>query len=666
MLAAWPLVTSLLVRWGVGVDKDSMPLLRIIEGSGVGTLAPISGGKLTLGREADNDLIVEDPKSSRNHAEVSREDGVWQLHDLGSSNGTWTDAGRVDSLVLADGAVFRIGRTYLRFELGDEPEQTHVEGVDPGWLDPAHLEGLENLPTKTGTHELGTDLFRKQLGGTTTQLARHNTYLVLLHQLVEKSRAAKSRDGLFALLDDAAAEVLDGDRCAVFLPAEAATSTTGWELWPPHERRLRARYGSVPFARTLLTAVRRHKEPLLCTLLGDLNPSQSMLQAGVRSAMAAPLRIGDEVNALLYVDRVKGTTPFTRADLEFLNAAANQLAVCLANLTTVARMSAEISRLQTVPAIKPLTLVGSSLASTVALATKVAASDQPCLIIGESGTGKDLLARILHQRSPRGSKPLQVLSCVGIDPDKLELALVGSAGSAGSAGSEGIDGRPGVIELADQATLLIEEIGDLPPSAQAHLVRLIDNGELVRLGDANARQVQVRVIATSTREVRGDSTVGKIRADLIARLNGFTFVLPPLVDRAGDLDELVEHFLTANATRLDHPVKRIAPEARTALLRAAWPGNVAQLKQVLERACVVAPDQVIHLADLPDSVQAPGTDSAPMATGSSMPITSLAAVERMHILRVLEHCGGNKKAAAEVLEIDRSTLYAKLRQYGLG
>ena len=657
MLAAWRIVTSLLVRRGVGVDKVSMPLLRIIEGSGVGTLAPISGGKLTLGREADNDLIVEDPKTSRNHAEISCEGGIWQLHDLGSSNGTWTDAGRVDSLELADGAVFRIGRTYLRFELGDEPEQTHAEGVDPGWLDPAHLEGLDKLPAKTGTHELGSDLFRKQLGGTTTQLARHNTYLVLLHQLVEKSRAAKSRDGLFALLDDAAAEVLDGDRCAVFLPAEAATSTTGWELWPPHERRLRARYGSVPFARTLLTAVRRHKEPLLCTLLGDLNPSQSMLQAGVRSAMAAPLRIGDEVNALLYVDRVKGTTPFTRADLEFLNAAANQLAVCLANLTTVARMSAEISRLQTVPAIKPLALIGSSLASIDALATKVAVSDQPCLILGESGTGKDLLARILHQRSPRASKPLQVLSCVGIDPDKLELALVGSAGA---------DGRPGVIELADQATLLIEEIGDLPPAAQAHLVRLIDNGEIMRIGDANARQVQVRVIATSTRDPRGESTVGRIRADLNSRLGGFTFSLPPLVDRAGDLDELVEHFLTANATRLDHPLKRLSPEARTALLRAAWPGNVGQLKQALERACVVAPDQVIHLADLPDSVQAPGAGSAPKAMGGSMPITSLAAVERSHILRVLEHCGGNKKAAAEVLEIDRSTLYAKLRQYGLG
>lgn len=638
-----------------------MPLLRIIEGSGSGTVAPINGGKLTLGREADNDLVVGDPKSSRNHAEVVREGGIWHLHDLGSSNGTWTDAGRVESLVLGDGTIFRIGRTYVRFELGDEPEQTHhEEAVEPGWLDPAHLEGLEQAPAKTGTHEVGTDLFRRQLGGTTTQLARHNTYLVLLHQLVEKSRAARSRDELFALLDDAAAEVLEGDRCAVFLPTEAGASVTGWELWPPHERRLRARYGTVPFARTLLTAVRRHKEPLLCTLLGDINPSQSMLQAGVRSAMAAPLRIGDEVNALLYVDRIKGPvagpqTPFTRADLEFLSAVANQLAVCLANLANVARMSAEISRLQ-VPVAKPLGLIGASMAATEALAIKVAASGQPCLIVGESGTGKDLLARIIHQRSPRAGRPLQVLSCVGLDPDKLEQALVGAATEA----------RPGVIELADQATLLIEEIGDLPPVAQARLVRLLDSGELVRLGDTAARQVDVRLIATSTRDLRGESSVGKVRADLISRLTGFTFVLPPLIDRAGDLDELVEHFLAANAARLDQPAKRLSPEARTALLRAAWPGNVGQLKQALERACVVSPDTVIHLADVPESVQTPAAGPTSAAAAGSMPITSLAAIERLHILRVLEHCGGNKKAAAEVLEIDRSTLYAKLRQYGLG
>jgi DNA-binding NtrC family response regulator len=612
-----------------------MPRIRVVEGSGVGAVAEISGGKLTIGREAENGLVVEDPKSSRFHAEVVREGGIWHLHDLGSSNGTWTDAGRVDSLVLADGGTFRIGRTYMRFELGEDPEQTHVEQGDPSWLDPDHIEGLKP----------GTDLFRGQLGGTTTQLARHNTYLVLLHQLV-----VRSRDELFGLLDDAAAEVLDGDRCAVFLPTDG-----GWELWPPHERMLRARYGSVPYARTLLGAVRRHKEPLLCTLLGDLNPSQSMLQAGVRSAMAAPLRIGDELHALLYVDRVKGVVPFTRADLEFLTAAANQLAVCLTNLATVARMSAEISRLTLEPSAKPLRLIGPSLAETDALATKVAASAEPCLIAGEAGTGKDLLARILHQRSPRAGKPLQILSCTGIEPGKLEIALVGSAAES----------RPGLVELADQATLLIEELGDLPLEAQARLVRLLDTGETSRVGDATMRRVDVRVIVTSARDLRGSSSAGRLRADLVARLSAFAFVLPSLVDRHGDIDVLVEHFLAESATRLDQPVKRLSPEARTAFLRSSWPGNVGQLKQAIDRACVVSSDHVIHLADLPESLRE-AKSAGPIGSPASLPITSLAAVERMHILRVLEHCGGNKKAAAEVLEIDRSTLYAKLRQYGLG
>lgn len=618
-----------------------MPCVRMIEGSRAGAVVAISGGKLTIGREADNSLPIDDPKSSRYHAEIIRESGIWQLHDLGSSNGTWTDAGRVESLVLGEGSVFRIGRTYLRFELGDDPEQTRVEQGDPGWLDPNHLEGLNAVQ--------GTDLFRRQLGGTTTQLSRHNSYLVLLHQLVERSRAARSRDELFNLLDDAAAEVLDGDRCAVFLPTEG-----GWELWPPHERMLRARYGSVPFARTLLGAVRKHKEPLLCTLLGDLNPSQSMLQAGVRSAMASPLRIGDDLQAMIYVDRIKGITPFTRADLEFLSAVSNQLAVCLANLADVARLSAEISRLQQIPETKQLTLIGPSLAATETLAIRLAASDQPSLIIGESGTGKDLLARLIHQHSSRAARPLQVLSCTGMDPAKLEIALVGSAAES----------RPGLVELADQATLLVEEIADLPVEVQTRLVRLIDSGEVSRVGDSAVRKVDVRVIAISSRDPRSSSSAGKLRPDLVARFSSFTFHLPPLVDRRGDLDVLIGHFLNQIASRLDGEPKRLSPEAHTALLRSPWPGNVGQLKQTLERACVVSVDQVIQLADLPDTfAMSPAPVVAPGATG--LPITSLAAVERMHILRVLEHCGGNKKAAAEVLEIDRSTLYAKLRQYGI-
>ena len=625
-----------------------MPRIRIIEGIGIGLEADIVGGKLTLGREPGNDLLVEDPKTSRYHAEVVRDEGIWQLHDLASSNGTWTDAGRVGSLVLSDGATFRIGRTYLRFELGDDPEQTQAEQGTPEWLDPEHLEGL---PPRIGEV---TDLFRKQLGGTTSQLTRHNAYLVLLHQLVERSRKAHSRDELFSLLDDAAAEILDGDRCAVFLPTDLAEAPTGWALWPPHERSLRARYGSVPFARTLLTAVRRHKEPLLCTLLGDLNPSQSMIQAGVRSAMAAPLRIGEEVHALLYVDRVRGATPFTRADLEFLNAVANQLAVCQANLANVARMSAEISRLQQEPERKVLTLVGPSMAETEALAIRLAASGTPCLIVGEAGSGKDLLARIIHQRSARGTRPLQVFSCLGVEPAKLEAVLAGTS-----------DGRPGVIELADQATLLIEEIGELSMEAQARLVRLLDTSEVCRIGEAEVRLVDVRVIATSTRDVRAESSSGRMRGDLLARLADFTLNLPALVDRHGDLDVLVEAFLQDISLRLNQPVKRISPEARTALLRCPWPGNVGQLKQALERACVVSNDGIVHLVDLPEAVRSPVPATTSASNTPGTPITSLATIERTHIIRVLEHCGGNKKAAAEVLEIDRSTLYAKLRQYGL-
>ncbi len=618
-----------------------MPLVRIVEGPGSGTTFPIVGAMLSLGRDPQNLVVIEDAKASRFHAEVACEKGKWLLRDLGSSNGTWRNDQKIASIDLAEGTEFRIGRTTLRFELGD-----NIRGIN------ARTEFIE--PTKVEGLKQETDLFRRRavmLGGnTTSELARQNAYLVLLHRIVERSQTSKARDELFEVLDDTASELLEGDRCAVFLPDAARRDLGGWSLWPAHETRLKARFGAVPFARSLLAAVHERKEPLLCTLEGDLAPSQSMVQAGVRSAMAAPMRIGREMQALLYVDRVTGLSSFSRQDLEFLAAVANQMAVCLANRAEVAELKAEVARLVERPAQQLPTLIGDHIQPLVELATKAATGNMPVLITGDPGTGKDLFARLVHTASPRANRPLQVLSCVGEEAQRIERLLCGAAG----------DPRPGVLELAHQGTVLIEEIGDLPASAQARLLRAIVSGELQRVGDATVRPIDVRIIATSSRE--SAALAGPLRADLLEHLRGMVIVLPALTARGGDLEQLADHILAECARRLDQPVKRLAPETRTALLRCGWPGNVRQLKQALERATALTVDSIIRPNDLPNTLQTPV--AATPAQGVFAPVP-LADIERQHILRILEHCGGNKKAAAEVLEIDRSTLYAKLRQYGV-
>jgi transcriptional regulator with GAF, ATPase, and Fis domain len=620
-----------------------MPLLRIIDGAEKGRVFEIVDDRVTLGREPENAICLPDVKASRVHAELARKDGRWVLKDLGSSNGTWSEDGRIDSQPLADGATFRIGRTWMRFESRAPLTPSDVasaSGETVVGLDRTHTSGL--LQPAAGD--------------------RVSAYLALLHHIVLQSNGARGRDELFDILDDIAAEALEGDRVAVFLPDAA-----GWSLWPPHEKRLRARWGAVPFARTLLAEVRQRREPLLVALPpsartatpeADLAPSQSMVQAGVISAMAAPLRLGDEVHALLYVDRVSGNKAFSRTDLEFLAAVANQLAVQLSITQRVALLTAEVERLAVAPRRQVVQLIGSDpgLQAVQAFIARAAPTTAPVLILGESGTGKELVARAVHQQSKRADKPLQVVNCAAIAESLVESTLFGHVKGAFTGADET---RPGVFELADGATLFLDEVGELPLATQAKLLRALEQGEVQRVGDGSLRKVDVRVIAATNRDLAKEAADGRFREDLYHRLNVLCVTVPPLRDRPADIEVLIDHFLAEVARKLGQPVKRLTPESRTLLLRYPWPGNVRQLRNVLERASVMAVGEAIQPVDLPAEISA-----ASATITVDMPMASLATVEKTHILRVLERCGGNKKQCADVLAIDRSTLYAKLKQYG--
>ncbi|MBA3686393.1 MAG: sigma 54-interacting transcriptional regulator, partial [Planctomycetes bacterium] len=471
-----------------------MATLRIIDGHGAGFAVELTGQHVTIGRDAGNLIQLGDPKSSRYHAELVHEAGRYQLRDLGSSNGTWNEQGRIETLAMKPGVVFRIGKTYLRFDdekaLGDRKSDLTVTGEDEGWADPGHIEGIDSGRSELLRHREMAD---------PRYLERANAYLVLLHQIVMRASEARSRDELFELLDDAAADALEGDRCAVFLPAPE-----GWILWPAHERRLRARFGATPFARTLLAQVRARKEPLLCTSdegdQGDMDPSSSMVQAGVRSAMAAPLRIGADLQALLYVDRLGGNTGFTRTDLEFLAAVANQLAVQQHNMANVAELTAEVVRLQAEPKPATIDLVGRdpAMAAVQEFIRKAAPTSAPVLVLGESGTGKELVARAVHQHSTRAQRPLQVVNCAAMAESLVESTLFGHVKGAFTGADET---RPGLFELADQGTLFLDEVGELPMAVQAKLLRALEQGEVQRVGEGTVRKVDVRVIAATNRDL---------------------------------------------------------------------------------------------------------------------------------------------------------------------
>jgi DNA-binding NtrC family response regulator len=200
----------------------------------------------------------------------------------------------------------------------------------------------------------------------------------------------------------------------------------------------------------------------------------------------------------------------------------------------------------------------------------------------------------------------------------------------------------------------------LPIALQARIVRLLETGEVQRPGEATLRRIDVRVITASAKNLTQALASGGMRAELFHVLEGRQLVIPALRQRPGDIDLLAEYFFARQAEQHHQPAKRLSPEAKALLLRYTWPGNVRQLRQIIEQAWALSSERIIQVADLPNVVR----DPAPLAMDTQT--NSLAAVERAHILRILDHCDGNKKAAAELLEIDRSTLYAKLKQYGVG
>jgi DNA-binding NtrC family response regulator len=276
-------------------------------------------------------------------------------------------------------------------------------------------------------------------------------------------------------------------------------------------------------------------------------------------------------------------------------------------------------------------------------------TDKAILIQGESGTGKELVARALHRASPRAEKPLVVINCAALPETLLESELFGhEKGSFTGA----VSAKPGLFELADGGTLFIDEIGEMPGALQAKLLRVLEDGSMRRIGSLKEIRVDVRLLAATNRSMSIEVKAGRFREDLFYRINVLSLELPPLRRRAGDIPLLVGKFLGPQWT--------IEREAMRALESYAWPGNVRQLSNVIERAKILADEPRIGLVDLPHELVHPPQGEAPAAATDK-----LDDVERAHVVEVLQREGGNKARAARALGIDRRSLYRLLEKYGI-
>lgn len=303
-------------------------------------------------------------------------------------------------------------------------------------------------------------------------------------------------------------------------------------------------------------------------------------------------------------------------------------------------------------------IIGQStvLQEAIGLAKKAAPTTTTVLLLGETGTGKEVFAQAIHQGSLRKKNAFVAVNCSAFSKELLESEIFGHKAGAFTGA---VKDKKGLIEEAHNGTLFLDEIGEMPVDLQARLLRVLENGEFIKVGDTKVAKVDIRLIAATNRNLQEQVKQGLFREDLFYRLNVFTLELPPLRERPKDIPELAKHYLRFFAAKVNSPVRDIDPEAMQYLQKHTWKGNIRELKNVMERAVILENSDVLTPASLPNDILQATTGNDVLSA------FHLASAEKLHIRKVLNHTQGNKTEAARLLNIGLATLYRKIDEYGL-
>lgn len=296
-----------------------------------------------------------------------------------------------------------------------------------------------------------------------------------------------------------------------------------------------------------------------------------------------------------------------------------------------------------------------AIRQAIELARKVAPTQASVLLTGATGTGKEVFAQAIHAASARAKKPFVAVNCGALSRELLESELFGHMAGAFTGAAKD---RKGLIEAAKGGTLFLDEVGELPLDLQAKLLRVLETGDFLRVGDTAVQRADVRIIAATHHDLLRESSEGRFRQDLYYRLSAFALRIPALGERKSDIPLLAQVFIARFAAKLKKSITGMDDAVKERLLAHPWPGHVRELRNVIERACILCDGPLLDAASLPLELQ----DEPEQKLGA---IYDLELVEREHIRRVLTHTGGNKTLAAELLGIGLTTLYAKVKRFGL-
>ncbi len=688
------------------------------------------GESLVLGRAPTCDIVLYDERCSRRHAEVFFAEDAWRIRDLGSRNGTAVGpAVLAGEHALQPGDIIRMGRSQLIFvhelsqaflegrkpgssagamgsgraAVGDET----LRELDDGAPGQAALGRHATGPT-TIMHRRGHTRFLEPSAGDDNGLPRPsaaNRLCRLAFELAtcpdEQSLARAALTGLFESLPiDAGAVLLfpaehdrpqragphdDAKKDADDLEIVASRSESEhrYHRVSPSLASTVLAEGEAVLARNMLsdTGLAGHVGESLPQHVGEsLRDSHSRAPETPPSADAAPtecgvlwapVRRGRHVFGLLHLYSTRPDRAPDPVDLEFALAVAETLAVALENLGQRRRLADDLVQVrgQNEQLREQLgahsEIVGRSavIAKVRSQIARVAATNATVLISGESGVGKELVARALHLSSARRDKLFVCLNCAALTESLLESELFGHERGAFTGAT---DRKIGKFEAAHGGTIFLDEIGEMSPHLQARFLRVLEGHPYERVGGSQPVRVDVRVIAATNRDLEKEVEKGEFRRDLYFRLRVVEIVVPGLRKRPDDIPLLANHFLDQFSRETGRRLRGFTPEAMEQMRRYRWPGNVREMKNVIERAVVLGEGPLIDVGDLMLSKLATSgeTSEASVPTDEFTPLT-LEELERRHIRATLAATGWNKSQAAQILGIERSTLDRKLRRYGL-
>ena len=623
----------------------------MIAGPSKDSIIPVPEGEATVGRDPTNAVPLFDPSVSRKHCLLRSEDGRFQIRDLDSRNGTTVNGVSIKEHWLHHGDEIATGDSVFLF-LTEEEDRASSSRVE---FDESHPTAETKIIHPKEVVYLQPDRLLRELPAT-SPVARNLNALLKISRVVH---AIRDLDELQAQLLDLIFEVVPAGRGAILL---SEGSPQDFNCLYARTRQ-KGEPQLVRVSRTIARQVIRDNVAILGVDVASSAPLrdvESLVASEVRSLLCVPLSVFQRMIGCIYLDSTNAANRFTEDHLQLITAVAGISAVALDNARRLQWLEQENQRL-TMEVRQDQSLVGegSRMKQIFQFLARVGPADSTVLIEGESGTGKELAARALHRNSARGTKPFVPINCAAIPETLLETELFGHEKGAFTTALALKKGR---LEVADGGVVFLDEIGDLVPSLQVKLLRVLQEREFERVGGTHPIKIDVRLIAATNRDLDEAVRKGEFRQDLYYRLAVVRLTMPPLRERREDIPMLTRHFVQKHAKRCKVKAKPISREAMAALVNYDWPGNVRELENAVERALVMGLSDMVLLEDLPESLLEQNTAEETVEGRYHAKVKEL---KKQLILDAVEQTGGNYVEAAEILGVHPNYLHRLIRNLGI-